>query len=165
MDALLNFAQPLNSELLDRCVNAVYTGTPAERDQAQRVLTQLQERINSEDASAALNWFRVDLILEQAIARWDEDAPEPESDAGRAYRAFLRERVQAAEQRERFAHVLRQIQAQHELSSGELETALVAQRRQSEVLETTLAAQQRRASEALAAVLAEAERANAEVGG
>ena len=76
-----------------------------------------------------------------------------------------RERVQAAEQRERFAHVLRQIQAQHELSSEELETALVAQRRQSEVLETTLAAQQRRASEALAAVLAEAERANAEVGG
>lgn len=65
MEALLNFAQPLDSELLNRCVEAVYTGTPAERDQAQRVLTQLQERINSEDASAALNWFRVDLILEQ----------------------------------------------------------------------------------------------------
>ncbi|KAJ1632955.1 armadillo-type protein [Pavlovales sp. CCMP2436] len=65
MEALLNFAQPLDSELLDRCINAVYTGTPADRDQAQRVLTQLQERINSEDASAALNWFRVDLLLEQ----------------------------------------------------------------------------------------------------
>lgn len=65
MEGLLNFAQPLDSELLNRCVEAVYTGTPAERDQAQRVLSQLQERINSEDASAALNWFRVDLILEQ----------------------------------------------------------------------------------------------------
>jgi len=65
MEALLNFGQPLDSDLLDRCVRAVYEGTPAERDQAQRVLTQLQERINSEDASAALNWFRVDLILEQ----------------------------------------------------------------------------------------------------
>mmetsp|Transcript_6441 Transcript_6441/g.15770 ORF Transcript_6441/g.15770 Transcript_6441/m.15770 type:complete len:1079 (-) Transcript_6441:407-3643(-) len=65
MEALLNFSQPLDSDLLDRCVRSVYEGTPAERDQAQRVLTQLQERINSEDASAALNWFRVDLILEQ----------------------------------------------------------------------------------------------------
>ena len=38
----------------------------------------------------------VDLLLERAIARWDEDPPEVDSDAGRAYRAFLQQRVSAA---------------------------------------------------------------------
>ncbi len=37
-----------------------------------------------------------DLLLEQAIARWDDDAPDAESDAGREYRAFLMRRVTAA---------------------------------------------------------------------
>ena len=31
---------------------------------AQRLLSQLQERISGEEASSALNWFRVDVILE-----------------------------------------------------------------------------------------------------
>ncbi len=38
----------------------------------------------------------IDLLLERAIARWDDDPPEAESDTGRAYRAFLRQRVDAA---------------------------------------------------------------------
>ena len=33
-------------------------------NQAQRLLSQLQERISGEEASSALNWFRVDMILE-----------------------------------------------------------------------------------------------------
>lgn len=33
-------------------------------NQAQRLLSQLQERISGEEASSALNWFRVDIILE-----------------------------------------------------------------------------------------------------
>jgi ATP-dependent helicase/nuclease subunit A len=35
-------------------------------------------------------------LLEDAIGRWDEDAPDAGSDAGRAYRAFVRERIAAA---------------------------------------------------------------------
>lgn len=38
--------------------------TRAQINQAQSVLSQLQERISSEEASSALNWFRVDMILE-----------------------------------------------------------------------------------------------------
>ena len=33
---------------------------------AQRTLSQLQERIAGEDAASALNWFRVDMILESS---------------------------------------------------------------------------------------------------
>lgn len=33
---------------------------------AQKLLSQLQERISGEEASSALNWFRVDLILESS---------------------------------------------------------------------------------------------------
>jgi len=41
--------------------------------------------------------LELDLLLEQAIARWDEDAPDAESDLGRQYRVFLRVRVEAAQ--------------------------------------------------------------------
>lgn len=60
---------------------------------AGQVVHDVLERVDVREEARELD---LDLILEQAIARWDEDAPEPESDAGRAYRAFLRERVQAA---------------------------------------------------------------------
>jgi len=67
MEALLNFAQPLDVNLLEQVVNAVYQGTSkAQIEQAQRLLSQLQERISGEEASSALNWFRVDMILESA---------------------------------------------------------------------------------------------------
>ena len=33
---------------------------------SQRILSQLQERISGEEASSALNWFRVDTILESS---------------------------------------------------------------------------------------------------
>lgn len=42
------------------------------------------------------DYWDIDLLSEQAIVRWDEDAPDAESDAGRAFRAFLRERIEAA---------------------------------------------------------------------
>jgi len=35
---------------------------------AQRTLSELQERIAGEDAASALNWFRVDQILESGAA-------------------------------------------------------------------------------------------------
>jgi exportin-1 len=42
----------------------VYTGTAEQIQQAQGTLTQLQERIAGEDAAGALNWFRVDQVLD-----------------------------------------------------------------------------------------------------
>ena len=38
----------------------------AQINQAQRLLSQLQERISGEEASSALNWFRVDMILDSS---------------------------------------------------------------------------------------------------
>ena len=65
MEALLHFEVPLDVNLLEQVVTAVYQGTsPDQINAAQRVLSQLQERISGEEASSALNWFRVDMILE-----------------------------------------------------------------------------------------------------
>lgn len=41
---------------------------PSQMQAAQRTLSELQERIAGEDAAGALNWFRVDQILESAVA-------------------------------------------------------------------------------------------------
>ena len=65
MEALLRFDLPLDVALLEQVVSAVYQGTsPEQINTAQRLLSQLQERISGEEASSALNWFRVDQILE-----------------------------------------------------------------------------------------------------
>ena len=57
---------------------------------AGQVVHDVLERIGDDE-------LELDLLLEQAIARWDEDAPDAESDLGRQYRAFLRTRVEAAQ--------------------------------------------------------------------
>jgi hypothetical protein len=65
MEALLRFDLPLDVSLLEQVVGAVYQGSsPEQINSAQRLLSQLQERISGEEASSALNWFRVDMILE-----------------------------------------------------------------------------------------------------
>ncbi|EOD12862.1 hypothetical protein EMIHUDRAFT_464769 [Emiliania huxleyi CCMP1516] len=63
-EQLLNFAVPLDLNVLEQVVQMVYTGTPQQMQSAQRTLSQLQERIAGEDAAGALNWFRVDQILD-----------------------------------------------------------------------------------------------------
>lgn len=60
---------------------------------AGQVVHEVLERVEVREEARDLD---LDLLLEQAIGRWDEDAPEAESDAGREYRAFLRTRVEAA---------------------------------------------------------------------
>jgi len=68
MEGLLNFSQPLDINLLEQVVASVYQGSdPATINSAQRTLSQLQERISGEDAAGALNWFRVDSILESGV--------------------------------------------------------------------------------------------------
>lgn len=58
---------------------------------AGQVVHDVLERIGDDEAE-------LDALLEQAIARWDEDAPGPGTDLGRQYRGFLRTRVEAARQ-------------------------------------------------------------------
>jgi len=58
MDKLLNFAEPLDINLLDRVVGAVYGENDQERNMAQVLLTQLKEHPQS--------WTRVDTILEHS---------------------------------------------------------------------------------------------------
>ena len=64
MEVLLDFSKPLDVSPLDQVVQLVYTGTAEQIQQAQGTLTQLQERIAGEDAAGALNWFRVDQVLD-----------------------------------------------------------------------------------------------------
>mmetsp|Transcript_46953 Transcript_46953/g.93552 ORF Transcript_46953/g.93552 Transcript_46953/m.93552 type:complete len:1107 (-) Transcript_46953:612-3932(-) len=67
MDALLRFDVPLDLSLLEQVVSSLYQGSsPQQIAESQKVLSQLQERISGEEASSALNWFRVDMILESA---------------------------------------------------------------------------------------------------
>ena len=54
-----------------------------------QIVHDVLERVANSEAE-------LDALLENAIARWDEDATEQESEAARTYRAFLRERVTAA---------------------------------------------------------------------
>jgi len=68
MENLLNFSVPLDVNVLEQCVSTVYTGDPQQMNTAQRTLSQLQERIAGEDAAGALNWFRVDSILESPVS-------------------------------------------------------------------------------------------------
>mmetsp|Transcript_27650 Transcript_27650/g.70461 ORF Transcript_27650/g.70461 Transcript_27650/m.70461 type:complete len:1107 (+) Transcript_27650:54-3374(+) len=64
-EALLRFDLPLDLSLLESVVSTLYAGSSPEQIQAsQRILSQLQERISGEEASSALNWFRVDSILD-----------------------------------------------------------------------------------------------------
>ncbi|CDZ97086.1 nuclear export receptor crm1 [Phaffia rhodozyma] len=58
MDAILDFSTELDIGLLDRVVNAFYTGPPAEQQMAQQVLTQFQEHPDA--------WQRVPNVLQQA---------------------------------------------------------------------------------------------------
>ena len=56
---------------------------------AGQVVHEVMERLVEDEAD-------LDLLLEEAIAHWDEEAPEVASPLGRRYRAFLRERIDAA---------------------------------------------------------------------
>jgi len=56
MEKILDFNEPLDVNLLDAVVNALYTGFPQQQEQAQRILSQFQE---NQDA-----WQRVDRILQ-----------------------------------------------------------------------------------------------------
>lgn len=58
---------------------------------AGQVVHDVLERVDVQEERLDL-----DRLLEQAITRWDEDAPEADSDAGREYRDFLRTRVETA---------------------------------------------------------------------
>src|SRR5690606_8867803 len=53
------------------------------------IVHDVLERIANREAE-------LETLLEDAIARWDEDAAEQESEGARTYRAFLRERIDAA---------------------------------------------------------------------
>jgi hypothetical protein len=53
---LLDFSQPIDVPLLDSVVTAFFGGAGAQRDEAQKVLTQFQQHPDS--------WSRVDSILE-----------------------------------------------------------------------------------------------------
>ena len=67
MERLLDFSTPLDVALLEQVVATLYQGAaPDQIQMAQRILSQLQERISGEEASSALNWFRVDMILDPA---------------------------------------------------------------------------------------------------
>lgn len=57
----------------------------------------------------------LETLLEQAIARWDEDAPELQSDLGRQYRAFLRTRIDAAQRAPAWQAMVARPSARHEL--------------------------------------------------
>eukprot|EP00316_Scyphosphaera_apsteinii_P022949 CAMPEP_0119314430 /NCGR_PEP_ID=MMETSP1333-20130426/32697_1 /TAXON_ID=418940 /ORGANISM="Scyphosphaera apsteinii, Strain RCC1455" /LENGTH=1099 /DNA_ID=CAMNT_0007319535 /DNA_START=148 /DNA_END=3447 /DNA_ORIENTATION=+ len=63
-DTLLNFSIPLDVNVLEQVVSSVYGGDPQQMTAASQTLSQLSERIQGEDAGSALNWFRVDNILE-----------------------------------------------------------------------------------------------------
>jgi len=56
MEKLLNFAEPIDVNLLDTIVNTVFTGDAQQRALAQNVLSQFQEHPDA--------WMRVDTILE-----------------------------------------------------------------------------------------------------
>ena len=58
----------------------------------------------------------LETLLEEAIARWDEDAPEPQTDLGRQYRAFLRTRIDAAQQAPAWQAMVARASARHELA-------------------------------------------------
>ncbi|KAH8918944.1 hypothetical protein BT69DRAFT_1353506 [Atractiella rhizophila] len=58
MDAILDFSQPLSVPLLDRVVNAFFSGRGQELKDAQRVLTTFQENPDS--------WQRVPQILDES---------------------------------------------------------------------------------------------------
>jgi ATP-dependent exoDNAse (exonuclease V) beta subunit len=58
---------------------------------AGRIVHDVLERIGDDESE-------LETLLEQAIARWDEDAPESGTDLGRQYRAFLGIRIEAAQQ-------------------------------------------------------------------
>jgi ATP-dependent helicase/nuclease subunit A len=58
---------------------------------AGRIVHDVLERIGDDESE-------LETLLEQAIARWDEDAPESGTDLGRQYRAFLGTRIAAAQQ-------------------------------------------------------------------
>lgn len=58
MENILNFELPLDVDLLDQVVNLFYTGVGPQRDQAGKLLAQLQEHPQA--------WSRVDQILEQS---------------------------------------------------------------------------------------------------
>eukprot|EP01104_Vermistella_antarctica_P005997 TRINITY_DN16731_c0_g1_i1.p1 TRINITY_DN16731_c0_g1~~TRINITY_DN16731_c0_g1_i1.p1 ORF type:complete len:1068 (-),score=371.53 TRINITY_DN16731_c0_g1_i1:114-3317(-) len=58
MEAILNFNDPLDVNLVDQVVNAMYSSTGAEAKMAERVMTQFQEHPDA--------WTRVDAILEKS---------------------------------------------------------------------------------------------------
>ncbi|KAK9477287.1 CRM1 C terminal-domain-containing protein [Lipomyces japonicus] len=58
MEAILNFDQPVNVELIDKVVDSFYKGPPDQQKTAQAVLTQFQDHPDA--------WQRVDQILQNS---------------------------------------------------------------------------------------------------
>jgi len=79
MEAILDFSQDVDVPLLDRVINAFFSGSGAEQQAAQKVLTQFQEhpdawqrvpKILSESSSSQTKFIALQIMDKLITTRW-----------------------------------------------------------------------------------------------